>query len=98
MADDDRTALLDGIEADLAGVEQALARLDGGSYFTCEVCGTVLDDAVLAVTPLVARCGSCAALSANAPVTAPETVVDVTGEAAADDGVDPTPASPDDVA
>jgi len=59
MADDDRSTLLDGIEADLAGVEQALARLDAGTYFTCEVCGAELTVALMTAEPTRTRCAAC---------------------------------------
>ena len=45
-------------EAELDAVEHALQRLDDGSYGSCEVCGSALDDARLADDP-TARC--CAA-------------------------------------
>ncbi|MGI8759457.1 MAG: hypothetical protein ACR2K0_09140 [Acidimicrobiales bacterium] len=51
-------AELDRVEADLAGVEQALARLDAGTYGTCEVCASPLDDQFLATTPTALRCGA----------------------------------------
>lgn len=59
MADDDRTALFDGIERDLAGVELALARLDAGAYFTCDTCRCALDPASLADDPTLTRCAPC---------------------------------------
>ena len=59
MADDDRTALFDSIEGDLAGVELALARLDAGAYFTCESCGGELTAAMLLDDPTRSRCARC---------------------------------------
>ena len=44
------------IERDLAAVDAALARLDAGSYGTCEVCGDALGDAVLEVDPTARHC------------------------------------------
>ena len=44
-------------EAELDAVEHALQRLDDGSYGSCEVCGSALDDAHLAADP-TARCCS----------------------------------------
>ena len=44
------------IEAELTGVEQALTRLDDGTYGTCERCRARLPDDVLAVDPLARRC------------------------------------------
>ncbi len=46
---------LDQIEADLADVEIALARLDSGEYWNDEVTGQPLDDALLAERPTVRR-------------------------------------------
>ena len=57
MPDDaDRIALLASIDADLDGVEQALARLDEGTYATCEVCSAPLADEALTADPLGRRC------------------------------------------
>jgi DnaK suppressor protein len=60
VTDVDRARQLDAVETDLADVELALARLEAGSYETCEVCATVIDDDVLAVTPAARRCTTCA--------------------------------------
>ena len=46
---------LDRIETDLADVEVALARLEAGTYWTCEVTGQTLDDDVLAANPTARR-------------------------------------------
>ena len=48
-------AELDRIEADLSGVEVALDRLDAGTYWTCEVTGQPLPDALLAADPVARR-------------------------------------------
>jgi RNA polymerase-binding transcription factor DksA len=48
-------SLLDAVEAELAEVERALARLDDGTYGTCQTCGTTIDDDQLATLP-TARC------------------------------------------
>lgn len=53
---DDRLARFDGIDADLDGVERALARLDAGTYTSCEICDTPLADALLAEDPVRRRC------------------------------------------
>lgn len=55
-SDRTRPARLDAVEADLAAVEHALARLDAGTYGTCEVCGTPLPPARLEADPTLARC------------------------------------------
>ena len=49
-------SLLDSIEERLADVERALARLDEGTYGTCEVCGATIDDTVLADAPATRFC------------------------------------------
>ena len=46
---------LDRVESDLAGVETALARLDDGTYWTCEVSGAEIPDATLAANPTARR-------------------------------------------
>ena len=60
-ADDDegRDALLVQVELDLAGVEDALRRLDDGRYGRCDGCGEALDDELLARRPTAVRCGTC---------------------------------------
>jgi RNA polymerase-binding transcription factor DksA len=42
---------LDRIERDLADTEIALARLDAGTYWTCEVTGEPLPEALLVAVP-----------------------------------------------
>ena len=44
------------IEAVLNDVDRALERLRAGTYRTCQVCGTAIDDAALAESPLLAHC------------------------------------------
>ena len=46
---------LDRIEADLADVDTALARLDAGTYWTDEVTGEPLPEALLEENPLLRR-------------------------------------------
>lgn len=46
---------LDRIEADLAGVESALERLDAGTYWSDEVTGDPLPDALLIADPVARR-------------------------------------------
>lgn len=59
----EETADLDRIEADLAGVERALERLDAGTYWTCEATGSALPDDALAADPTIT--------SQPVPATAP---------------------------
>jgi RNA polymerase-binding transcription factor DksA len=46
---------LDQVEKDLADVETALARLEAGTYWTCEVTGEELPDELLAQQPTTRR-------------------------------------------
>lgn len=46
---------LDRIEADLADVDTALARLDAGTYWSCEITGAPIDDSKLAEHPTTRR-------------------------------------------
>jgi RNA polymerase-binding transcription factor DksA len=46
---------LDAIATDLADVEVALARLDAGTYWTCEVTGRELPEDLLAEHPTARR-------------------------------------------
>lgn len=49
---------LDSIERDLADVEAALARLDAGTYWTDEITGEEIPEAVLDHNPLTRRKGA----------------------------------------
>jgi len=49
-------ALLDAIERDLADVEVALARIDDGTYGSCEVCGGPIAEAELVRSPATRLC------------------------------------------
>lgn len=49
-------ALLERIEVELGQVDEALRRLDDGSYGHCDTCGADLDDGLLAADPLIRRC------------------------------------------
>jgi RNA polymerase-binding transcription factor DksA len=44
------------VEAELSDVERALARLDEGTYGTCEACGTALPDEQLEAAPAARLC------------------------------------------
>jgi RNA polymerase-binding transcription factor DksA len=52
---DSQPVNLDQIEQDLADVETALARLEAGTYWTDEVTGQPLPDALLAERPTARR-------------------------------------------
>jgi DnaK suppressor protein len=54
-----RREVFDEIEVDLADVESALARLDAGTYDTCEVCGAPLAEETLCDAPTTRRCTTC---------------------------------------
>ncbi len=49
---------LDAIHRDLEDVETALSRLDAGTYWTDEVTGAPLDEALLRAHPLARRANS----------------------------------------
>jgi len=53
---EEQRMLLHVAERLLDGVDRALARLDDGTYGTCEVCGAALDDHDLEGDPLLTRC------------------------------------------
>ena len=59
VPDEDRTRLLDSLETDLAEVELALARLDAGTYETCEICGGPIPDEELVTAPTARHCTTC---------------------------------------
>lgn len=44
------------IEATLNDVDRALERLRAGSYRSCQVCGSPIDEAELIANPLLANC------------------------------------------
>ncbi|MGA2530530.1 MAG: TraR/DksA C4-type zinc finger protein [Acidimicrobiales bacterium] len=48
--------VLDRAEAELEDVERALARLDEGTYATCEACSRPIAAARLEAMPLTRRC------------------------------------------
>jgi hypothetical protein len=47
---------LDQVSAELTAAEAALARLEDGTYWTCEQCGRPIEAAALEGDPLLARC------------------------------------------
>jgi DnaK suppressor protein len=54
------TALLNAARHRIAEVDDALRRLDEGSYGTCEQCGAPIPAARLAARPFARRCVACA--------------------------------------
>lgn len=48
--------LYDQLRRDLDDIEKALARMDEGTYGTCEVCGTEIGEARLEVMPSTRVC------------------------------------------
>jgi RNA polymerase-binding transcription factor DksA len=54
--DDVDLGALDALEAEIRDVERALARLDDGTYGTCEVCGDRLAETQLAESPAARFC------------------------------------------
>jgi len=61
VTDADRALHLDAVETDLADVELALARLEAGTYETCDLCAGTIGDDVLTVAPASRRCARCVA-------------------------------------
>lgn len=55
------------LEASLARVERALAKLDEGSYGTCDACGAPIAPGRLRVMPDSVLCVDCAAAQRRAP-------------------------------
>ena len=53
-------ALLESTRARLAALDAALARVDAGTYGTCERCGRPIAPERLAALPATARCIGCA--------------------------------------
>ncbi|MGE3619064.1 MAG: TraR/DksA family transcriptional regulator [Acidimicrobiia bacterium] len=49
---------LERVEAELHDVERALARIDEGTYGTCEACGAGIGDDRLAEDPTVRTCAA----------------------------------------
>ena len=54
--DDSYDALLATAERTLDDVDQALARLDAGTYATCEACGATITEERLAALPTARTC------------------------------------------
>jgi len=44
------------IETTLTNVDRALERLRNGTYRTCQVCNTPIDEGLLVASPLLANC------------------------------------------
>ena len=63
-------AALRRAQDDLADVDRALARLDEGTYGTCEVCGVAIADEVLAPAPATRTCPEHAGAATEAGMAA----------------------------
>jgi DnaK suppressor protein len=50
------TSVLDAVEAEVDDIGRALARLEEGSYGTCEVCGDRISAQTLAERPAARHC------------------------------------------
>ena len=59
VTDDEATIQADAIEGRLAAVDQALERIDSGSYGWCVVCGLQIAEERLEALPAAALCRSC---------------------------------------
>jgi len=58
LAIDEARALLGDAERGLRAIEQAIARLEEGTYSTCEVCGSPIEPERLVDEPTERRCGA----------------------------------------
>ena len=58
LAIDEARALLGDAERELRAIEQAIARLEQGTYSTCEVCGSPIEPERLVDEPTERRCGA----------------------------------------
>lgn len=47
---------IDRLEAELESLDAALERIQSGTYGACNVCGAVIDDALLEADPSLATC------------------------------------------
>ena len=61
-------ALESSVQAMLAQVEEALSRIDDGSYGICQRCGAPIDAARLRVLPYATLCIRCKELEEKSPV------------------------------
>jgi len=52
-------SLLQNLERELADIEQALARMDDGTYGVCEVCGKPIGEKRLRARPMATTCIEC---------------------------------------
>lgn len=60
---------IDGVDALLDAVEQALGSLDDGTYGRCHNCGTAIDEERLEATPTTRECAAC---SGTTPAPTPD--------------------------
>jgi RNA polymerase-binding transcription factor DksA len=59
-SDHDRVAaLVDELKAKLQGVEEALVRIDNGTYGSCVECSNMIDTDRLSILPMATLCLSC---------------------------------------
>ena len=53
------TALDEQGRREMAAIQAALARMDAGTYGTCDICGETISAAGLTVMPMARRCVAC---------------------------------------
>jgi hypothetical protein len=63
---DEAAATLGHIESRLDDIDEAMGRLDEGSYAHCQSCGRVISDERLAAEPALRWCGDCQPLPTGA--------------------------------
>ena len=91
---DSPEASIDAVEHVLDQVEEALSRLDDGTYGRCGSCGGVIDDARLAGLPTTQTCSDCASAVAAGPSSSqhhPDSSPERYGPGDADDDVGTSP-------
>ena len=71
VGEDAQRRSIDAVDALLDEVEQALARLDDGSYGRCEQCGGPIADERLVELAIARTCGSCAGTGTPEPTPEP---------------------------
>ncbi|MGD0219300.1 MAG: TraR/DksA C4-type zinc finger protein [Acidimicrobiales bacterium] len=54
---DEARVLVAEVEAELGAIEQAIERLEKGTYSTCELCGSPIEPERLVAAPTERRCG-----------------------------------------
>ena len=92
---DSPEASIDAVEHVLDQVEEALTRLDDGTYGRCGSCGGVIEDARLTGLPMTQTCSACASPGAEGPASSQHRPGRFPEQDGPDDSVDDVGPSPD---